>query len=208
MRRKNKLVFGFGINNADYEVYKYDRNNSTRRVWVCPYYVKWVSILERCYSKTSSHNRPTYNGCVVCEEWKYFTNFKKWVDNQPNIRWESCEPDKDLLVEGNKLYAPHTVAFLPKTVNVFMTDSLKCRGKFLIGVSLGIRAKNFTARCSDPFGRNKAYLGVFSTELEAHKAWQAKKHQYACMLAELQEDSRVADALRQRYAPDKDWTNK
>jgi len=42
--------------------------------------------------------------------------------------------------------------------------------------------------------------------LDAHLAWKQQKHEYACLLADLQEDSRVADALRQRYAPDKDWT--
>jgi hypothetical protein len=207
LRRKNKLVFGFGVNDAQYEVYQYDKS-SKRRLSVCPYYVKWVSILARCYGEDSKRNRTNYVNCYVSEDWRLFSSFVSWVNSQPNQHWRDCEPDKDILIEGNQCYDPKTVAFLPKKVNVFVTDSFRGRGKFLIGVSKNTDAKSFTARCSDPFGQNKPYIGVFETELAAHLAWKAKKHEYACRLAELQEDPRVADALRQRYAPDKDWTNK
>jgi hypothetical protein len=47
---------------------------------------------------------------------------------------------------------------------------------------------------------------MFPTELEAHKAWQARKHELACMLADLQTDDRIASRLREMYAPDKNWT--
>ena len=67
---------------------------------------------------------------------------------------------------------------------------------------------SYRAYCNNPFKDKKLHLGSFITELEAHKAWQAKKHEYALQLADLQEDPRVADALRQRYAPYKDWTNR
>jgi hypothetical protein len=64
----------------------------------------------------------------------------------------------------------------------------------------------FKGSCGNPFTGEGTYLGYFTDELACHKAWQAKKHEYACQLAELQEDPRVAQALRERYAPDKDWT--
>lgn len=51
-------------------------------------------------------------------------------------------------------------------------------------------------------------MGVFPTELEAHLTWQARKHELSCMLADLQTDERIATVLRERYAPDKDWTNR
>ena len=208
-RKKNKLLSGWGVNDVDYEVYKYEVvDGKQKRIWICPYYQKWYDILRRCFDPKFQEKYPTYKGCAVTEDWKRLSNFIKWVDSQPNRDWESCETDKDFLSVGNKHYSPDTVVFVPRKVNLFITDSGNNRGGFMLGVSLADNNKNpYRARCCNPFGSNR-YIGLFSTELEAHKAWQAKKHEYACMLAELQADPRVANALRKRYAPDKDWTNK
>jgi hypothetical protein len=155
---------------------------------------------------------PTYKGCTVCNEWKYFSNFIKWVDSQPNRDWQNCAPDKDFLVVGNKHYSPDTVIYIPRSLNVFITDRSNNRGHLMLGVtdkSYNSSKSPFEAKCNNPFtegGYVGRYLGVFATELQAHKAWQAKKHEYACQLADLQQDPRVAKALRERYAPDKDWT--
>jgi hypothetical protein len=42
-------------------------------------------------------------------------------------------------------------------------------------------------------------LGAFKTVEEANKAFLKEKHRFACMLADLQDDPRVAKALRERY---------
>ncbi len=210
--KKTKLVCGVGINDVDYVVQKYivssyiDGKQKNKRVWVCPYYEKWVNILKRCYSETCQVKKPTYIGCTIDPEWLYLSNFIKWVDEQPNRNWENCEPDKDFLMSGNKHYGATTCVFISKCLNNFILDNPAFRGGNLIGVNWHRPAGKFAARCSDPFKVKSRHLGYFSTELEAHKAWQAKKHEYACQLAELQDDPRVAEALRQRYAPDKDWT--
>jgi hypothetical protein len=70
------------------------------------------------------------------------------------------------------------------------------------------RGKPFKAACKDPFNRQSNWVGYFATELEAHKAWQQRKNKYACDLADIQTDERVAFVLRNKYTPDKDWTNK
>jgi hypothetical protein len=207
---KPKLVYGAGINDVGYNVtesVELPRNSGKRKrkiLSVCPYYRKWVKILERCYSKSYQVKKPTYVGCTVDPEWLYFSNFKKWVDSQPNKDWQNSELDKDLLMTGCKVYSPDSCCFIPQRLNSFLTTSKASRGECLIGVSK--YHNKFRACCSDMTGGSINYIGLFKTELEAHKAWQAKKHEYACKLADLQEDSRVADALRQRYAPDKDWT--
>ena len=88
-----RLVFGVGINDSDYEVYKYETINGKRKAtWKCPYYERWVSMLRRCYSPRSLEKYPTYKGCTVCEEWLTFSTFKKWMENQ---EWEDRHLDKD-----------------------------------------------------------------------------------------------------------------
>jgi hypothetical protein len=206
IQTKNKLVYGVGINDADYIVQFYSNSNQdgTAKILSCPYYRRWRGILARCYRK---HKQPTYAGCSVVHEWKYFSNFKRWVDEQPNRNWQNCDLDKDLLIGGNRLYGPETVVFVSEQVNQFLKGHTK-PSKYLTGANYSKSYNTFKSRCSDPFKIKPRSVGTFKTEMEAHKAWQNKKHEYACMLADLQEDPRVAQALRERYAPDKDWTNK
>ena len=71
-------------------------------------------------------------------------------------------------------------------------------------VTVTIRRKNlYRVECSNPFTGKQEYIGLFATELEAHKAWQAKKHEYACLLADMQTDERIASLTRD-VCPDKD----
>lgn len=201
MRKKNRLVCGWGINDVDYVVCDREGHH-------CPYYLDWKSIITRCFNKNYQKQRPSYKGCTVLEEWKYLSNFVKWVDSQPNKDWQNCALDKDLLLEGNKHYSPNNCAYISKSLNSFLIDRGQCRGDLMLGVSINSSRRSFRSNCNPLRKSDKKHLGYFNTELEAHKAWQAKKHQYACILADEQTDPRVAKALRERYAPDKDWTNK
>lgn len=203
MKVKNKPICGWGINDVDYEVYSIDKTTK-KIVWVCPYYYKWKSIIERIKSDKYLVKNPTYYSAHICEEWKYLSNFIKWVDSQPNRDWENCEPDKDLLSETVRIHSPQTVVFISKHLNSFLRE--KKQGKYLVGVNKRKSSSKYEAACTHPFKYKVRYIGYFDSELEAHKAWQAKKHEYACMFADLQDDPRVAEALRKRYAPDTDWT--
>lgn len=212
MKRKTKLVAGWGVNDVDYEVQRYKTVNGVKKLeWVCPYYKDWKGMVYRCHDLKFQENNRTYVGCTICEDWKYFSNFIKWVDSQPNRYWQNCSPDKDFILFGNKHYSPETVVYIPKKLNSFITDRKAKRGEFMIGVTPNYYGAKtpFVAQCCNPFNteRKSNYVGCYSTELEAHKAWQAKKHEYACRLAEQQQDPRVAKVLMERYAPDKDWTN-
>jgi hypothetical protein len=162
-------------------------------------------MFARCYSKSELKKYPSYNGCFVSEEFIKFTDFKKWVDSQPNNDWENCHLDKDLLIKDNKIYSPDTCVFIEADLNTFLTDSEASRGDYLIGVTYHKRDKVFEAKCNNPFGLTDddgRYLGRFRTEVEAHKAWRAKKHEYACVFAQSQTDKRIAEALLTLYKPD------
>lgn len=207
-----KLIQGWGINDAQYEVTRNVKaGNTWRQVWMCPVYSIWKGMISRSLSDKWHKHHPSYLGVKVCDEWRYFSNFRDWVLNvQPNTDWENCELDKDLLILNNKVYSPETCVFISRLVNTFLTDRTRSRGSCIIGVNFHSRDFVYEAHCCNPFAptfQNRSiYLGRFSNELTAHKAWQAKKHDFACQLADIQDDPRVADALRQRYSPDKDWS--
>lgn len=209
-------VYGWGIVDVNYvirttqELPRISGKRNRKTLWICPYYTDWASMIERCFGKSFQEKHPTYKGCTIDPDWKYLSNFIKWVDSQPNRDWQNYHLDKDILVEGNKHYGPNTVAYIPVKVNSFVLDRKAVRGRLLLGVNpVESNTNPYCANCSNPLDKNVSnYIGVFKTELEAHKAWQERKHLYACQLADLQQDPRVARALRERYAPDKDWSSK
>jgi len=154
-------------------------------------------MLNRCYSEATQRKNPTYVGCYVCEEWLTFSNFKSWMEKQ---NWEGKELDKDILVKGNKVYSPETCIFIDASVNSFVSDNGVRHGNTLVGASYNKAARKFMVRCHNVFEKKCEYLGYFEDERMAHLVWKKRKHELACQLADLQNDERVASALRVRYA--------
>ena len=199
MRKRNILVRGVGVNDSNYNVKKMDIIDGVRKVtWECPFYKRWANLLNRCYSEKEWSRQPTYKDCKVCDEWLYFMNFKRWMEQQD---WEGKELDKDLLFKGNKVYSPETCIFVHRKVNMFTNTRGASRGEYMIGVYWHKTAGKFAAQCSDPLVDSRGHLGLFNTEIEAHTAWKNQKHLYACQLADSEyvDDLRLAEALRTRY---------
>lgn len=198
-----KLVCGVGVNDADYviqEVETIGYVNGKRRqtlVWFCPFYRSWSDMIKRCYYTKYHDKFPTYIGCTVSKEWLTFSNFKSWMKAQDFV---DNQLDKDLLFEGDKVYSADTCVFVSKVVNSFITDSAASRGEWLIGVCWDKSASKFMSQCRNPFTKKNEYLGYFTCELEAHKAWKVRKLELAKELAEIQTDERVAEALINRYS--------
>ena len=195
-------VWGVGISDADYVVQKFETigyvngKQKQKLVWCCPYYLAWKNMLQRCYSTKYQESKPTYIGCSVSEDWKYFSVFKAWMECQD---WEGMQLDKDLLFEGNKVYSEETCVFVSRAVNMFTTDRGNDRGEWLIGVYWNKPAGKFLSQCGNPFTKKHEYLGLFVCEQEAHKAWLKRKLELAHLLAAEQTDERVGRALIERY---------
>jgi len=199
MRKKEKKIFGIGINNSPDPVYRYEKVNGKRKtVWTCPYYVVWKDMLRRCYYEPYLKTRPTYRGCSVCPEWIYFMTFKAWMMTQD---FEGKQLDKDILSEGNKVYNPETCRFVDRGLNMFLVDSGATRGEWPIGVNWRKDKSKFVAQCSNPFTKKPEHLGYFDCPEAAHNAWRKRKHEIALALAELQDDILIAEALRNRFKP-------
>ena len=199
MRKKNRLVFGVGVNDADYIVHKHEMIDSkVKSVWLCPFYKKWKHMLGRCYDKKLKEKYKTYQDCTCDQRWLIFSNFKAWMEKQD---WEGKRLDKDILFAGNKIYGPEFCVLVSEEVNNFLIDCEDRRGDLPIGVSRTKSGKRFIAQCSGT-GPSRGYIGTFSTPEEAHMAWRIKKYQRAVYLASSQDDPRVAKALIDRYRLD------
>ena len=197
LRKRNRLVAGVGVNDADYNVYEYGIVNGKKKaIWSCPFYVTWKSMLVRCYYGKYQDMFPTYIGCSVISEWHLFSTFKTWMQTQD---WESKHLDKDILVKANKLYSPETCVFVDARVNTFLAENDVRRGDQPIGVSFHKRDKKYVAKCCSVETKNPKHLGYFDTAEEAHKAWLTYKLEQASILASEQTDPRVAKALIERY---------
>ena len=196
-----RLVYGVGINDADYVVVKWETIEvkgvrKRKRVWECPYYRAWANMLERCYSTKFQERNPTYKGCSVSEEWLTFSNFRRWMESQD---WEGMQLDKDILFAGNNVYSAKTCVFITSIVNTFTVDCRASRGEWSIGVYWNKQAGKFLSQCSNPLTNKREHLGIFTCEDEAHQAWLKRKLELAHLLAAEQTDERVAKALISRY---------
>lgn len=77
-----------------------------------PAYTKWQGMLNRAYGASSSR---WYDNVTVSESFKHYPIFKQWYLTQ--YVEEGWELDKDLLVNGNKVYCASRCCFLPKEIN-------------------------------------------------------------------------------------------
>lgn len=197
MKKKTKLVYGVGINDADYPVTKTEViDGKSTQVWRCPIYWTWKDMLRRCYSEEFKQLRPSYQDCSTVLEWHYFMNFRAWMSEQD---WEGKELDKDILLPGNKIYGPDTCVFVTTKVNNFIIDRSLDRGLYPVGVYFSKSSNNFRAYCQDVNTNKRVWLGTFSDPKEAHECWLSFKLSQAYILAAEESDGRVGKALIDRY---------
>lgn len=203
--KEKKLVYGVGINDADYPIQIVKRFGKTgegkviqKRVWSCPYQDRWRDMIRRCYSEAELIKHPNYLPCSVSNHWLYFMTFRKWMLDQD---WQGKHLDKDLLIPNNEVYSEEACCFIDQKVNLFILDKNSAKTDLPIGVSHCTRKGKpaFRARCTEVLTGENKYLGMFDDKYEAHEAWLTFKLEQAKILASQQTDQRVADALVDRY---------
>lgn len=133
-------------------------------------------MLQRCYDPKLHLRHPTYKECNVIEEWHNFQNFASWFEKN---YIDGYQIDKDLLVEGNKIYSPETCCFVPKEINLILGKPIK-KGKYPVGVSK-FRNKFVT----HVHIKNKQHhMGMFDTIEDAFLVYKIIKERNIKHLAE------------------------
>ena len=169
MARGNKanLIFGYGINDYTGSVFINKKNIKS--------YTTWRDMLKRCYSEEYHSKHQSYIGCYVCEEWKYYTNFKKWYDNNYPHDLASTgiifNLDKDLLVDGNKKYGPDTCVFLPQKINRFLSTKYKNNSSGMVGVVFHKATNKFLAQANSFVTGKQIHLGLFTNKETAKESY-------------------------------------
>lgn len=179
-----KEYFGFGIYDT-HDAFSDDINKKC--------FITWRGMIERCYNEEQRYKWKTYQGCYVCDEWKFYSAFKEWfLDNYK----KGFDLDKDILVRGNKEYSPNKCCFVPQEINKFFTKRQNCRGSYLIGTSKRKNRNIFQSSIS--IDSKQLYLGDFKSEYDAFIAYKKAKELRIKELANEYKDQlepRVYEAL-------------
>lgn len=153
-----------------------DINGKKLRSYVC-----WTSMLQRCYSAKYQKKHFTYVGCEVCDEWKYYSNFKAWFDvNYYEIEDNVMNLDKDILFKGNKIYSPENCIFAPEKINTLFIKRNVSRGDLPIGVTF--RNLKYQVTCSDNNGKNN-HLGSYNNKIKAFNTYKDYKEKLIAAIA-------------------------
>lgn len=162
---KRKKIYGIGVNDADFST-----GSSNKRE---PSYALWKSILTRCYGKTHP-KQATYKNCSVCNEWLFYSNFKKWFDDPTSGYKKGYHVDKDILVRGNKIYSPDTCCFVPPEINTLIVKHDATRGDLPIGVTKNNSVSRGFRAIIRIYGKYHT-IGYFDTIEEAFNAYKLTK---------------------------------
>jgi hypothetical protein len=84
-------------------------------------YIVWKGMLQRCYCTKIHINFPTYKGVTVHKRWHNFQLFCEDIQHLENYNeWHEStkfELDKDIKINGNKVYSKETCMFTTSTAN-------------------------------------------------------------------------------------------
>lgn len=168
-RHKKNKIFGVAI---------FDYNNIIKKNTIeYKTYTVWYSMIRRCYSYIYQKNKPTYEGCTVCDEWLYFSNFKKWYDEN---YIEGFQLDKDIIIRGNKVYSPETCCFVPKEINIIFQN----KSKRIYDLPIGVYKTRYNKyRASLHINGKRVIIGNFNSPEEAFEEYKKEKEKYIKELA-------------------------
>lgn len=167
-----KLIYGVGFNDG-----KYPAKVKGKNVKV---YDTWRHFLQRCHCPERQRKNPTYIGCQASENFKSYSYFYEWCQNQIGFDQENFQLDKDFLIKGNKLYSEETCLFLPRSLNTLLISCRAARGKLPVGVSA--HQGKFLARCCTD--KLSTHIGVFNSPELAFAAYKEVKEAFIKTQAE------------------------
>lgn len=176
----NNLVYGLGFNDNSIKA----RATNSR---MTSEYRVWTDMLRRCTDEILI-KRPTYLGCEVSENFKIFTFFHKWCNEQIGFNSKDDDDrnwhlDKDLLVKGNKIYSEDTCVFIPNKLNGILLNGKSQRGDLPRGVCWYEQGNCYRAQAHD-INSKKKHIGYYKTVNEAFIAYKFYKENVVKQVAE------------------------
>lgn len=148
-------------------------------------YNTWRTMLNRAYCPKLHARYPTYIGCSVTAEWLEYQQFAEWYENHEYSDY-GYALDKDLLIPGNKVYAPERCVFVPSQLNSLVIDCGTARGQYKQGVCFHKRDNKFQSNIR--INGKLKHLGSFDNELDAFLAYKAAKESHVKYMANLWRD--------------------
>lgn len=160
-------LYGIGINDAIITTNGHGKELESVRTW------------KHMFHRVYGSNHPSYSDCTIHPDWHTFSNFNDFY--QKNYK-PGFQLDKDILVEGNRIYGPDTCCFVPPYINGCLISTSKSNKGVARGVSkVQTRPKQYNARFS--IGNGKLKTKAFITEYEAIEWYNAEKRKYVKSLA-------------------------
>ena len=159
-------------------------------------YRHWSNMLNRVSSEKLHFDHPTYIGCSVSDNFKNYSFFYDWCEDQVGFGVDGNQLDKDIIFKGNLLYSEETCFFVPKRINTLILNRQMDRGNLPIGVTFNNQKMMYQARISD--GSKRINVGFFKNPISAFFAYKQAKESFIKKYAEEYRgsiDSRVYNAL-------------
>ncbi|AUR96770.1 hypothetical protein NVP1232O_36 [Vibrio phage 1.232.O._10N.261.51.E11] len=157
-----RSVFGIGfVGVGEFNV---SVNREQTKAYRC-----WYGMFRRCYSKKYQEQKPTYIGCAVHPDWHNFQTFAKWYHGNYPTGDQDYELDKDILVDGNKVYSPNTCMFVTSEDN-----TIKAHAKsyaFLSPDGVFTEVYNLRKFCMDNSLHDGCMCKVHLGKAKQHKGW-------------------------------------
>ncbi|MEG1233591.1 MAG: hypothetical protein RSE18_07120 [Acinetobacter sp.] len=163
-----KLVYGVGVNDGSYQARCSDG--------ILREYGLWESMLNRCYNPNFHKKQKTYADCTASENFKNYSYFYNWCQNQIGFSNPTFELDKDILSGSSKIYSEDFCIFLPKEINTLLNKQKSKRGNHPIGVSFSKDKGKFKSEFRTKMKRN--HIGYFDNPVDAFNAYKIKKEAY------------------------------
>lgn len=158
----SRNVFGVGF--VGDGRYKTKINGKHTKQYLC-----WHAMISRCYSPRSLSLYHTYNGCSVCNEWHNFQNFAMWFDENFPKDGKEYALDKDIKINGNKVYSPETCLFVTPRENTVKAHAKKYKIKKPDGEVVEIY--NMRGFCTENGLDQGAMVKVTQGKLRYYKGW-------------------------------------
>lgn len=132
-------------------------------------YKAWYGMMTRCYSDAYHKARPTYIGCSVCEDWHDFQCFAVWYHENYPSDGGRYQLDKDIKIDGNKVYSPLSCMFVTLAENNVKAQAKHYRFKSPSGEI--VKIYNMAEYCRLE-GLNSVLMGrVNNGKAKSHKGW-------------------------------------